>query len=310
MGVYQQYGVFLHPQGGEATLQADDEKRRYYENKQFTFLFYVSPPGVTAGPRDIDRDDSGVPKGPDGSTHDRAPDELTPDRQPVPWGFPMLGIQVPATTPRTAAVMRSMGVSEGQIRGSTSTENMNAEEERRVRGVLKDKGYTKEESDRVMARASGGGLMKPDDEVQRMHQQATLPGELVEKGVTRGLAGVDLTMPSPVPGISANDVVGTQGAIDRGEIKMVEREVGEGEVVMQRVATQPRAADPSDAPGSESHSAGTAQDRHAEVTTADQTRHQDVRAEAMREAGEKEGRSAEKPASSRPSGRSTPGRRR
>ena len=137
------------------------------------FEALVPPPGVTMGPRDIDRDDSGVPKGPDGSTHDRAPEEITPDNQPVPWGFPMLGIKVPDTTLRTRA---------------------------------------------LAARTEKAELKSPEDEIQEMNRRATLPGALVEKGVTRGLPGVDLSMP-PVPDDAEEEEV----------------EVGEGEVVVRRV---------------------------------------------------------------------------
>src|SRR5690349_163975 len=138
MTPYQVYGLYLHPSGGEATLQADEEKQRYYTNKGFVFLGYVNPPGITANPRDIDRDDSGQPKGPDGSTHDRHPDEVTPDRANVPWGFPMLGIEVPDETPRTA-VAKQRGV------------NMDRNQESRVRGVLRKNGVDDlKEQDRIL----------------------------------------------------------------------------------------------------------------------------------------------------------------
>lgn len=232
------YALYLHPAGGEAVLLDNSLDRLYWRNKGFVRLGRVPAPGAVVGPRDIDRDDSGVPKGPDGSTHDRHVDELTPDGQPVPWGFPVMGVEVPDLTPRTEAYART--VREDGLDEATA---------QRIREILRERDYDDDDQKRVLGMLRGGELAKPEDEQRRMHQQATLPGVVSEKGLTRGLAGVDLTMPSPVPGIAADDRQGIAGAIDRGEIELRELEVAPGEVVMQQVATHPQTPGPQDAPG-------------------------------------------------------------
>ena len=70
------WGRYRRPGGEEVVLQADPDKVLLYERKGFALLEYVNAVGVAEpGPRDIDRDDSGIPKGPDGSTHDLLPGE-------------------------------------------------------------------------------------------------------------------------------------------------------------------------------------------------------------------------------------------
>ena len=229
MGVYAQYGLYLHPSGDEATLLADRENIAYYERKGFTFLSYVSPPGVTVGQRDIDRMDSGMPTGPDGSTHDRHPDEVLPDGQAVPWGLPLVGIKVPDETPRTAAMARSMGI------GSDNK----AAQRRRVSGLLDKNDVKPEVRERIMKRLDAdGGVVDPKDELEEMHRQATPSGQTVFDGHTRGIAGIDVTMPSVIPGISPSDRTGQRDAVRRGEVEMVETPVGDsGQTVMVPRAT-------------------------------------------------------------------------
>lgn len=217
MGVYAQYGLYLHPSGDEATLQADPDNLGYYQRKGFTFLGFVPPPGTSVGPRDIDRTDSGVPTGPDGSTHDRHPDEVLPDGQLVPWGLPLVGIKGVEETPRTASAMRGAGP-----RGK-------AAQERRVRGILKDRDVADDVAERIMRKLDyTAQVVDPEDELRQMHQQATLPGQTVYDGHTRGVAGLDVTMPSVVPGISPSDRTGQRDAVRRGEVEMVETPVGDG----------------------------------------------------------------------------------
>lgn len=230
MTPYQTYALFLHPKGDDtAVLQADEFNRKYYENKGFVYLYAVVPPGVVAGPRDIDRDDSGIPKGPDGSTHDRHPDELTPDRQPVEWGFPLLGVKAPETTPQTEATMRRMGVNPRSAR---------AGEENRVRGLLKDRDMPDERIKEILAGMPQSTVRSPEEEMDELSRQAVPPGVVIEKGGTRGLAGVDLTMPSPVAGINLNSVAQREAAVRRGDVVYEEHEVAPGHTVMRARAGQ------------------------------------------------------------------------
>jgi hypothetical protein len=256
MGVYAQYGLYLHPSGDEATLLADAENLGYYQRKGFTFLGYVAPPGTSVGPRDIDRNDSGVPAGPDGSTHDRHPDEVLPDGQLVPWGFPLVGVKGIDSTPRTASAMRGAGPM-GK-----------AAQQRRVRGILKDKEVSDEVAERIMKKLDfSAQIADPEDEMQRLHQEATLPGQVVFDGHTRGVAGMDVTMPSVVPGVRANDHQGMADAVKRGEVEMVETPVGDGgEVIMV-----PRAVGRKVGEGPE-----------GEVTVRDETRQSNVRKNAQK----------------------------
>lgn len=274
---YQQYGLYLHPVGNEpVTLQADPEKLNYYTNKGFRFLGYVQSPGVAAlGPRDIDRDDSGIPKGPDGSTHDRHPAELTPDNANVPWGFPLMGIKVPEDTPRTAALRGA------QPRGGT---------ESHARSVMREAKVDDKTQDRVMGILKEKGLKDPQEELDEMSRGATLPGRLVEQGVTRGMQGVDVTMPSVVPGSSATDKTAIADAIKRGEVVVETREVAPGETVevLRRVARD--VPGPADAPGQ-----GGASEPHdlRDPSAIEQANQQQVRADAMKAEGKAEGRTTE-----------------
>lgn len=243
MAPYKVYGLYLHPvedspgKKPQVTLSADPLDKIAFENKGFIYLGPVVPPGVTANPRDIDRDDSGMPKGPDGSTHDRHPDEVTPDQQPVPWGFPMLGIQSPESTPRTAHAVEAAG-----LRGGARNPR-----EADVRKRMRDAGVTDEdEIKRALGTLRQGGLLDPQQEVRKLHQQATLPGEVVEKGLTRGMTGVDLTMPPIVSGATSG--YDTEEMERRGVIETKEVEVAPGEVVMQQVAVRPNTVVPQ-APG-------------------------------------------------------------
>jgi hypothetical protein len=256
MTPYKQYGVYRHPADGvESVLSADDLDRAYYERKGFEFVRPATAPGTTAGPRDIDRDDSGQPKGPDGSTHDRHPGEVTPDMQPVPWGFPLLGVKGVDETARTAAAAKGM---------------------RGARGAAKVE------------------LAAPEDELRRLDQQATLPGRLVEQGVTRGLRGVDPTMPSPIPGIPLSDREGIRAAVARGELELEPYEVAPGETVMRLVRAGGDAPvrdvpGPTDAPGGGTRE-GAAREREA-------TNEQDARqAEARRAGAKREARAESRPA--------------
>jgi hypothetical protein len=323
---YQQYGVYLHPSGGEAVLQADEEKRRYYTNKGFTFVAVVPAPGVTpTGPRDIDRNDSGIPAGPDGSTHERHPWEITPDGAPVPWGFPLVGVGGVVSTPVTRSTMKAMGVDAGdqkgvQVeggsggggqRGSSAGESVRRQEEQRIRKLLRDKNVPDEvevngrkqggEHDRIVAMATRH-LRSPEDEMEQLSREATLPGELVEKGVTRGVAGIDVSMPSVVPGIAPTDQTGQRAAAERGEIEFEE-------VKLRAFLGVPG---PADAPGDTGSGATTPQ--APDPTVVDQARHAQVRQDAMKAEGEAEGRATTRESgsgsSTRSGGRSTSSRRR
>lgn len=229
MGVYAQYGKYLRPTPDMdvVTLQADAENIGYFQRKGFEFLGYVSPPGVVMGPREVDRDDSGMARGPDGSTHDRHPDEVFPDGQLVPWGFPLLGIKGVESTPRTVSAMRSAGA-QGK-----------AAQERRVRGILKRRGVDDEAQERVLGELNfSAQVADPEDEMRELAQRATPSGQVVFDGHTRGVAGLDVTMPSVIPGISPTDRTGQRNAVLRGEVEMVETPVGDaGEVIMVPRAT-------------------------------------------------------------------------
>ena len=276
-GPYQVYGLYLHPEDNTpVTLQADPEKMNLYTNKGFKFLGYVDTPGVTKGPRDIDRDDSGIPKGPDGSTHDRHPGELTPDAANVPWGFPLMGIQVPEDTPRTAAVRGALSEQAG-VKGDPLAH---------ARGVMREAKVDEETQNAALNILRNKGLRRPEDELADMSRGATLPGRLVEQGVTRGLRGVDVTMPSVVPGSSNTDRTAIADAIKRGEVEVEEREVAPGETVqvLRRVVSD--VPGPSDAPAQGGEHRASVPD----VTTQDQARHAQVRQEAMKAEGEAEGR--------------------
>lgn len=344
---YQVYGLYLHPSGGEATLQADAEKKQYYTNKGFTFLAYVPSPGVTpAGPRDIDRNDSGIPAGPDGSTHERHPGEITPDGAPVPWGFPLVGVAGVVSTPVTRSTMKQMGLKvddpkegvavddgsgSGGPRGASTRqkafEDLRGQEERRIRGLLREKhvpdevevgGQTRKgEHDRIVGMALAH-LRSPEDEMNQLAREATLPGVLVETGVTRGVAGIDVSMPSVVPGIAPTDQTGQRAAAARGEVEYEDVELEGGYVVrVPRASAKLRAflgmPGPADAPGSTGAGASTPQ--APDPTVTDQARHQEVRQGAMQAEGEAEGRTVATPAKSSGSSgsgssRSTPSRRR
>jgi hypothetical protein len=227
MGVYAQYGLYLHPSGDEATLLADADNIGYYQRKRFTFLGYVASPGVSVGPRDIDRNDSGMPAGPDGSTHDRHPDEVLPDGQLVPWGFPLVGIKGVESTPRTATAMRGAGP-QGR-----------AAQERRVRGILKDKKVSEDVQERILRTLDlQAQVADPEDEMRQLAQEAVPAGQVVFDGHTRGVAGLDVTMPSVIPGISPSDRTGQRNAVLRGEVEMVETPIGNsGEMIMVPRAT-------------------------------------------------------------------------
>ena len=68
----QLFGLYLTQSGDEAVLVADPDTRSYYERKGHAFLGFVPNPAIAGnGPREIDRNDSGIPAAPDGSTHDR-----------------------------------------------------------------------------------------------------------------------------------------------------------------------------------------------------------------------------------------------
>lgn len=239
---YKVYGLYIHPvpDGDKpviVTLSADPLDITMSENKGFVYLGPVVPPGVTAGPRDIDRDDSGIPKGPDGSTHDRHPDEVTPDNQPVPWGFPMIGLQVPESTPRTAHSVQASGL-RGGARNSREAD---------VRAKLREAGVKDDDQVKaVLRQLAGGGIVAPEDEVAEMHRKATLPGAVVETGRTRGMTGVDLTMPPVVSGATSGyDAADMER---RGLVKTEEVEVAPGEVVERQVAVRPNTNVPQ-APG-------------------------------------------------------------
>jgi hypothetical protein len=257
MTPYKQYGVYRHPVDGvESVLSADALDRAYYERKGFAFLRAAVAPGTTAGPRDIDRDDSGVPKGPDGSTHDRHPGEVLPDMQPVPWGFPLLGVKGVEETARTAAAARAM-------RGARGAEKVET--------------------------------LDPQEELRRLDHQATLPGRLVEQGVTRGLSGVDPTMPSPIPGIPLSDREGIRAAVARGELELEPVEVAPGETVMRLVraggpAPVRDAPGPTDAPGGGNREGASDGADPAEATNAQEARHAEVRRSAAQREARAEGK--------------------
>jgi hypothetical protein len=319
---YQVYGLYLHPSGDETVQQADPEKKQMYENKGFTFLAFVPAPGVTpAGPRDIDRNDSGLPAGPDGSTHERHPWEITPDGQPVPWGFPLVGVGGVNSTKVTRTQMRSMGLdvqepkgvdasggSGGGQRGAAPSENLRQREERRIMGILKEKGIPDERPDprtggtvkgnhkRIVGMALAH-LRDPEEEMEQLSRDAVPAGEVIAKGVTRGVAGIDVTMPSVVPGIAPTDQTGQRAAAARGEIEYEDRELEGGYVL--RV---PRAAKgvgpvggPTDAPGDAGAASRPSAPDPPDVTTEDQARHQQVRETAMQQEAKDEGRVVEPP---------------
>jgi hypothetical protein len=233
MAPYKAYGLYIHPirDNGKAvvaTLSADPLDMTVFANKGFVYLGPVPAPGITAGPRDIDRDDSGMPKGPDGSTHDRHPDEVTPDGAPVPWGFPMLGLNVPDSTLRTRGAVEAAGLHRGASNAGEAD----------VRRKLREQGVTdNDQVENILGQLRGGGLVDPQHEVRKLHQQATLPGEIVEKGVTRGMTGVDLSMPPIVSGATA--AYDPDSLERRGLVETREVEVAPGEVVMQQFSVNP-----------------------------------------------------------------------
>lgn len=244
---YSTWGYFIHPDGSfVGPLPSHPENRRYVENKGFTWVADAPAPGARLSPRDIDRDDSGVPKGPDGSTHQRHYYELTPDGQPVPWGLPSVGVGARAATAQTEGYAQSLGMElAGDERRALPAGNpghpvseYRQKEEQRIRQLLKDKGVGDEivlpngtvqagNHDRIVQLATQH-LRTPEEELEQLDREAVLPGRLVEQGVTRGVAGIDVSRSSLIPGIAPSDKAGQRAAVERGEVTFEDVEVAPG----------------------------------------------------------------------------------
>lgn len=110
------YGRYRRTDGDVVELRAEDTDKELYERKGFEFVEYtLGPTEGRLGPRDIDRDDSGIPKGPDGSTHERHPYEVTPDGDvapPVQWGIPL---DTPEATHATEKRVDETNVDRGKM---------------------------------------------------------------------------------------------------------------------------------------------------------------------------------------------------
>ena len=316
MTPYKVYGLYLHPSGGEATLPADGDQRRYYENKGFTFLAHTESPGVQP-------------------VHIYEPVDES--------GRVLAGL---ALTPGGTAAIRAEGGS-AQKRGENSAQDEEQEAEKEIRQKLQERGVPDEDGnhDRIVHMAMSRRVSVPE-RTSYDPTVETLPGELVATGVTRGVAGMDNTMPSLVPGVSATNQTQQRDAVSRGEVEYVDQEVDaggkkvtlklpravppgqEGEArqrargvpkaspspqqpgavlpsgstevtevaqhtggppLMGRPAdNQPRSvAGPADAPG-DTPSASTPQ--APDPTVTDQARHQEVRQKAMQAEGKAEGK--------------------
>ena len=134
-------------------------------------------------------------------------------------GFVFLGyVDPPGVVPVDVVRVSS----EGGPRGA-SKEQREADEN--VDRMLKEHDVHGEQADRIRAALSAKGLMARQPMTNLDPRTTTLPGELVATGVTRGVRGIDVTMPSVIPGISATDQGGQRDAELRGEVSFDEREV-------------------------------------------------------------------------------------
>jgi hypothetical protein len=117
------------------------------------------------------------------------------------------------------------------------------EQDENVDRMLKENDVEGEQADRIRAALSAKGLMARQPMTNLDPRTTTLPGELVATGVTRGVRGIDVTMPSVIPGISATDQGGQRDAELRGEVSFDEREVKDaaGNTYTMQV---PRATEP------------------------------------------------------------------
>lgn len=134
-------------------------------------------------------------------------------------GFVFLGyVDPPGVVPVDVVRVESGGGPRG-----VSKEQREADEN--VDRMLKENDVEGEQADRIRAALSAKGLMPRQPQSNLDPRTSTLPGELVATGVTRGVRGIDVTMPSVVPGISATDRGGQRDAELRGEVSFDEREV-------------------------------------------------------------------------------------
>jgi hypothetical protein len=99
------------------------------------------------------------------------------------------------------------------------------ERDRNVERLLKENDVPDEQADQIKAMLAAKGLAPRAPMTNLDPRVSTLPGELVAKGVTRGVRGIDVTMPSIVPGISATDQTGQRDSELRGEVSHEDREV-------------------------------------------------------------------------------------
>lgn len=99
------------------------------------------------------------------------------------------------------------------------------EQDDNLNRMLKENDVEDEQADRIRASLSAKGLLPRQPQTNLDPRTSTLPGSLVATGVTRGVRGIDVTMPSVIPGISATDRGGQRDAELRGEVSFDEREV-------------------------------------------------------------------------------------
>jgi hypothetical protein len=135
-------------------------------------------------------------------------------------GFVFLGyVDPPGVVPVDVVRVESGG---GAPRGASREQR---EQEQNVDRMLRENGVEGDQADRIRATLAAKGLAPRPPMTHLDPNTTTMPGELVATGVTRGVRGIDVTMPSVVPGISATDQSGQRDAVLRGEVSFDQREV-------------------------------------------------------------------------------------
>jgi hypothetical protein len=298
---YKSYALYLRPDGDTAVLSADAEDQRLYHNKGFEFLGFTRAPGQTADPIDW------------------RPWPVTTDGHVLPWNAGPVVPNLPNVTreqtrsmggdPEMAGVEVDMPLLAQGGGGARSASQVNRAADQgqdpleEARRKLRERGVPEERHEAILRQISTGQRRSMGEVADSIRRSSALPGLVAEKGVTRGIPGVDPTMPSPIPGIPFTDREGMRQAEERGELERRELEVGDGMVVEQLVASEGErrrqgVSGPTDAPGdagagrqgASTPNAPDPQGPAADVTVRDQGRHQQVREEAMRAEGQAEGR--------------------